>query len=502
MSQWLVLPIALPFAAALAAMILQGRDRPQRVAGLVRALGQFAAAVALLVVVRREGVLVLQMGDWAAPFGISFVGDHFSALVLLAGATAGAASVVYAAMTVDSERVHHGYFIFTNMLLAGVAGAFLTGDLFNLYVWFEVMLIASFVLLALGRDRRQAEGATVYVTLNLIASATFLIGAGLAYALTGTLNFADLSLRLGAVEETVPVMALAVLLLVAFATKAAAFPFSAWLPASYHTPGPDVSALFAGLLTKVGVYAVARSVTLLFPLDDLVHQLVLGVAALTMVVGVLGALAQYEVRRLLSFHIASQVGYMLMGVGLLTPLALAGTAFYMSQHMVTKTALFLVSGVIERGSGTGWLPRLGGLYRADLALAGIFALAALSLAGIPPFAGFVAKFTLARAGVEVGAWWIVAIALAVSLLTLLSMAKIWVEAFWKAPPEGAPVARRVGRVLLVPAATLALVSGGMGLAAGPVMDVALRAGAELADPSVYVDAVLGDPATREVRGVR
>ena len=369
------------------------------------------------------------------------------------------------------------------------------------------MLIASFVLLAVGRRPQQASGATSYVTLNLVASATFLMGAGLAYALTGTLNFADLSVRLREVEERELVAALAILLLAAFGSKAAAYPLSAWLPASYHTPAPDVSALFAGLLTKVGVYAVARSVTLLFPDEPLVHAVVLVGAGLTMTIGVLGALAQYDLRRLLSFHIASQVGYMFMGVGLMTPLALAGTTFYMAQHMVTKTALFLVAGVIEERRGTGDLKALGGLYRTHLPLALVFGLAALALAGIPPFSGFVAKFALARAGMEADAWLIVAISLAVSLLTLLSMVKIWNEAFWKEAPEGqvtdqveaseepvlpgAAAPFYTGRAILLPAAFLACVSVAMGLAAGPLFELAMAAGEELADPARYVEAVLG-----------
>ncbi|MEX2446501.1 MAG: proton-conducting transporter membrane subunit [Dehalococcoidia bacterium] len=509
MNWWLLLPIGVPFLAALLGLAAYGHGRLQRTLAVIGATGQLVAAAGLVRTVSREGIQVMQVGDWPAPFGISLVADHFSAFVLLAGAAAGCAATVFAAMTVDAQRARLGYFSFAGVLIAAVAGAFLTGDLFNLFVWFEVMLIASFVLLAVGRRPEQVAGATNYVTLNLIASATFLTGAGLAYALTGTLNFADLAQRLPEVEQRELVAALAILLLVAFGTKAAAYPLSAWLPASYHTPAPDVSALFAGLLTKVGVYAAARSVTLLFPDETFVHQVVLAVAGLTMIVGVLGALAQYDMRRLLSFHIASQVGYMFMGVGLLSPLALAGTAFYMAQHMVTKTALFLVAGVIERRHGTGDLKALGGLYRSDLLLAVTFVLAALSLAGIPPFAGFIAKLTLARAGVADEAWLIVAISLVVSLLTLLSMVKIWNEAFWKQPPVTPrpvdPDALRVpapllpviaprssGIAIALPALALALASVGMGLGAGPLFDLAMAAGEELSQPSIYVDAVLGE----------
>ncbi|GMU41129.1 MAG: cation:proton antiporter [Chloroflexota bacterium] len=490
---WLLLALGGPLVAAAAAIPFMSRHRVQVAAGLAGAVVQTLAAVMLLRQVNTHGTLVLQAGDWPAPFGISLVADQFAALVLLAGAVAGLASLAFAAMHVEAERSGHGYFVFTNVLLAAVAAAFLTGDLFNLYVAFEVMLIASFVLLSVGHAPRQARGAAVYVTLNLIASATFLVGAGLAYALAGTLNFADLSERLALVENRALVLALALLLLGAFITKSAAFPFAAWLPASYHTPGTDVSALFSGLLTKVGVYAVARTVTLLFPGDEAVRTAVLVIAGLTMVVGVLGALAQYELRRLLSFHISSQVGYMLMGIGLTTPLALAGATFYMMQHMITKTALFLVAGFIERGAGTGQLRRLGGLYRQDAPTAAVFLVAAFALAGIPPFAGFIAKFTLARAGVESEAWLLVGVSLAVSLLTLLSMVKIWTEAFWKVAPEG-ETWQQPARRFLLPGAALALVSAGMGIVGAPLVEMAVEAGAAIASPAAYVEAVLGSRA--------
>jgi len=487
---WLIAPVAIPLIAAVLGMLAPAIGRVRRGLGIAGAAGQLAAAAGLMILVGREGIQVIQLSNWEAPVGITLVADHFAALILVAGALASFAAVVFAAMTVDEERTAHGYFIFTNVLIAGVAGAFLTGDLFNLYVWFEVMLIASFVLLALGQGRLQAEGAVIYVMLNLIASAMFLTGAGLAYAITGSLNFADIAERIPSVEQQPLVLALGALLLVAFATKSAAFPLSAWLPASYHTPAPDVSALFAGLLTKVGVYAVARTVTLLMPDDEVIRTAVLALAGLTMVVGVLGALAQLEIRRLLSFHIASQVGYMLMGIGLMTPLALTGAIFYMAQHMITKTSLFLVAGAIEHRTGTGWLPSLGGLYRTRPGLAATFALAGLALAGIPPLAGFVAKYTLIRAAFEVEAWVLAGIAVTVSLFTLLSMAKIWTMAFWKQPAVEIPWTGG-GGALVLPAALLALASASMGFAAGPLVDYAMEAARTLVDTTAYREAVLG-----------
>ncbi|MCT7654634.1 hypothetical protein MBH78_07270 [Oceanimonas sp. NS1] len=242
-----------------------------------------------------------------------------------------------------------------------MTGAFLTGDIFNLYVWFEILLIASFGLMILGGERAQMEGAIKYVTLNLISSAMFLTAVGLLYGYAGTLNMADLAVKLNGPEQSGLVTVIAMLFLVAFGIKAAAFPLFFWLPASYHTPPVAISAVFAGLLTKVGVYALYRVFSLIFVQDiGFTHGTVLmAMGIFTMVTGVLGAAAQFEVRRILSFHIISQIGYMLVGLALFTPLAVAGGVFYIFHHIIVKTNLFLVSGVMYRYHGSYDLSRLG-----------------------------------------------------------------------------------------------------------------------------------------------
>jgi multicomponent Na+:H+ antiporter subunit D len=346
------------------------------------------------------------------------------------------------------------------------------------------------------------EGAIKYVTLNLNASALFLAAVGILYGATGTLNMAALSLQLGAVSPPGLVTAIAMLFLVAFGIKAAIFPLFFWLPASYHTPPVAVSAIFAGLLTKVGVYALIRVFTLLFVHDvGYTHTLLLIIAGLTMVTGVLGAVAQGELRRVLSFQIVSHIGYMLMGLALFTPLALAGAVFYVMHHIIGKTALFLVSGVVRRRCGTPVLTEQGGLYQAAPVLAVLFLIPALSLAGMPPLSGFVAKLVLVQAGLTAGQYPIVGVALLVSLLTLLVMTRIWSEAFWKPLPKesqaalqgmGPPRADAAAlRVMMAPIAVLAVLTVGMGLAAEPVFTLALHAAEQLLDPALYVQAVLG-----------
>jgi multicomponent Na+:H+ antiporter subunit D len=491
-----VLPVLLPLATATACLGLWRWRLAQRVTSVAGAAAQLVTAVLLLRAVDGAGIQVTQMGAWPAPYGISLVADLLAAIMVLLTGVTGLAVAIYSLGSIDVRREAHGYHALFHVLLMGVSMAFLTGDLFNLYVAFEVMLMASFVLLALGGERAQLEGAVKYVTLNLLSSAIFLAAVGALYGVAGTLNLADLALAVQRGTSPGLVTTLACLLLVAFGIKAAVFPLFFWLPASYHTPPVAVSALFAGLLTKVGVYALVRAFTLVFMGDTaLTHALILSAAALTMVTGVLGAAAQFEFRRVLSFHIVSQIGYMLLGLGMLTPLALAGTVFYLIHHIVVKANLFLVAGIVQRLSGTLELGSLGGLYRRRPALALAFLVPACSLAGIPPLSGFWGKLVLVQAGLEAGHYALTALALAVSLLTLFSMTKLWNEAFWKPAPtpserEQAPVPW----TLLGPVVALAAITVGIGLGAGPVFELASRAAAQLADPTQYVRAVLGAQA--------
>jgi multicomponent Na+:H+ antiporter subunit D len=415
----------------------------------------------------------------------------------------GLSVAIYSLAGIDLRREAFGYFPLLHILLMGVCGAFLTGDIFNLYVWFEVMLIASFVLLALGGERAQILGAIKYVTLNLMSSALFLAAVGLLYGLVGTLNMADLARKMSFVQQPGFLTALSMLFLVAFGIKAAIFPLFFWLPDSYHTPPVPVSALFAGLLTKVGVYALIRIFTLLFLQDvGFTHTLILIIAGLTMVTGVLGAVAQLGFRRLLSFLIVSEIGYLLMGLGLFTVPALAGTIFFMAQVILAKTTLFLVSGVTYQLFGTYQLKKLGGLYRSFPILAILFIIPALSLSGIPPLSGFFAKLALVQAGLGAGQYGIVTTALGVSLLTLYSMIKIWNEVFWKPLPipssiqdnEGVLENRsRLSPLLFLPISVMTLIIVLMGLMAEPVHILSIQVAEQLMDPSGYLQAVLGGP---------
>ena len=494
MAHLLTLPLLIPLVTAVAVLLSWGSLRLQRAWSLLGAVGLLAVSVVLLRGVWVGGIQHVQMGAWAAPFGITLVADLLSATMLVVSGLMGVAVLLYALGSLDAEQEKGAFHALYHLLLLGVAGAFLAGDLFNLYVWFEVLLITSFVLLVLGTTRAQVRGSVTYVLVNLVASLCFLLAVGLLYGLTGTLNLADLAVRLPVLDAPGLITTIAMLFLVAFGIKAALFPLFFWLPAAYHTPPIAISALFAGLLTKVGVYALIRVFTLLFTQDvGYTHSILLAMAALTMITGVLGAVAQTDVRRILSFHIVSQIGYMVMGLALFTPLALLGAIFYIVHHIVVKTTLFLVGGVAERLTGAFDLSQIGGLYRSRPLLAVLFLIPALSLAGLPPLSGFWAKLIILRAGLEAEAYWAVAAALGAGLLTLVSMTKIWGEAFWKPLPESAtaPTSPPPVRLLMTPIVALAAVTLAIGLYADPLAALAERAAAELLDPSAYVTAVLG-----------
>ncbi len=496
----ILLPILVPFVTAIAALLSWYHPRLQRAISLVGAVLYLATAVVIFSVVRAGGPQAVQIGGWQAPFGITIVIDLFSAIMVLIAAFMGLVVDIYSVVNIDPERQKLGFYPLYHILIMGVSGAFIAGDLFNLYVWFEVLLIASFVLLALGSERQQLEGAFKYVTLNLLASAIFLAAAGMTYGLVGTLNMADIARRLALATAVPPglVTTLAMMFLVAFGLKAAVFPLYSWLPAAYHTPPTTVSSIFAGLLTKVGVYALIRVFTLVFVHEQAyTNAVILVLAALTMVTAVLGAASQYHFRRILSFHSSSQIGYMIMGLGLFSPVALAGAIVYILHHSIVKTNLFLVSGIVDWVGGSYELKRLGGLYARLPALSLLFLVSALSLAGIPPLSGFWAKFTLIRAGLDARQYAMVAVALLVSLLTLYSMVKIWIQAFWKPQPEAYPQpqrpfhADRAGWIYrLVPIATLAVCTIVIGLAAEPIFRIALEAANQLIDPSAYIAVVL------------
>ncbi len=502
----LAFPVVIPLIFGAMGLIAQSArpNRRVRIQQTFTGIGlgaNLVLALLLLAVTLTGERMSFQMGLWPAPFGITVYVDALTAIMLT---MVGLLSVVifpFALATMDTERARVGFFPMMLFLLMGANGAFITGDLFNLYVFYEVLLMSSFVMLTLGGTPSQINGGIRYVVLNLMGSMMLLLAAGITYGTLGTLNMAHIAVRMGDAPYLVQAV-IAGLLLIAFGAKAATFPLFFWLPSSYHTPHPVVTAIFSGVLTKVGMYSMFRTFPLFFPwlLNDW-QPMLMTVAGLTMVIGVLGAFAQPTIRRLLSFHIISQIGYMLMGLAVaMTPsefglgFGLALAILFLVHNQLVKTALLLGGGAVELEMGTGKLSELGGLVKKMPVQATLFFVAAFSLAGFPPTSGFIGKLGLLEVTFSSGQWMIAGVSVFVSLLTTMSMIRLWQYVFWGKPHRVQPVRTRRSphNAMLMttgPVAILVALSLVIGVAAQPSLEMVQVAAAQALDRAGYVQVV-------------
>jgi multicomponent Na+:H+ antiporter subunit D len=500
----LALPVMLPLGGAAVTLLLRHHAKVQLWLTILTLVAIVAVALIVGWHVTQESVLVLQIGAWAPQTGIVLVADRLTALMLVVSSVVTLCVLVFSsaqAVSENSERtpvaIYHPTYL---ALVAGVDMAFLAGDLFNLYVGFEVLLASSYVLLTLGGSASRIRAATTYVIVSLLSSIIFLSGIAMAYAATGTVNMAELAVRLDGLEPGTR-MVLELILLVAFAIKAAIFPLSAWLPDSYPTAPAPVTAVFAGLLTKVGIYAILRLETLLFPASQ-IQNLLLAAAALSLVIGILGAVAQTDLKRVLSFTLVSHMGYMLFGIGMSTKVGMAATIYYVAHHITVQSTMFLAAGLVEHRGGTTNLARLGGLAKVAPVIAVLFFIPAMNLAGIPPFSGFLGKVGLINAGIQYdhpAGWMLIAASVITSLLTLYAIAKIWNRAFWQEPSED--VLENVGPTpKVMTGATTALIGVTLLLTvlAGPLMEYTDAAASSMLERTPYVGAVLGDEAANDL----
>ncbi|WP_026556157.1 Na+/H+ antiporter subunit D [Arthrobacter sp. 35W] len=527
------LAVAVPFLGAAVAFMLIRHPRAQQTVSISAVALTLALEAVLLASVWTTGASAVHLGGWLPPFGIVMVVDQLSSLLLVVSSAVSLAVLVYATGqgAADGEdkgpvSVFHPTYL---ILVAGVSNAFLAGDLFNLYVGFEILLTASYVLMTLGGTGERIRAGVTYVVVSVVSSMLFLIAIAMIYAATGTITLADLAVKLGQLEPGTQIM-LHLLLLVAFGIKAAVFPLSFWLPDSYPTAPAPVTAVFAGLLTKVGVYAIIRTETLLFPGGSL-DTLLMVVALLTMLVGILGAVAQTDIKRMLSFTLVSHIGYMVFGVAMSSVVGLGAAVFYVIHHITVQTSLFMVTGLIERRGGTSSIDRLGGLAKLSPLLGVLYFIPAMNLAGIPPFSGFLGKLGLLQAGVTLGtplAYVLVAGGVVASLLTLLAVARVWNKAFWRSPADavnpdpvllaamgavagrpgtkgagtsgtkaaarGAAVQGPVGVLpRMMVGSTMGLVALGVALTvfAGPLFALAGQGARDMLDRQAYITAVMG-----------
>ncbi len=508
----IIVPVILPLLAAVIGVMLRSHPRTIASLAVLTTFVLLGASAALLHQVMTFGPFAMTMGQWLPPFGISLVADHLSAVLVVSTAFAGLAIMLYATADVGTAEVRAGFYSLVFGIIAGVNGAFMTGDIFNLYVWFEVFLISSFGLIVLGGDRLQLDGALKYCVLNLVATTMFLIAVALLYGATGTLNIADLSMKLaGAPGNDDVMLIIGLLFLLGFGMKAAAFPTHFWLPASYHTPRPIVSALFAGLLTKVGVYALLRTFTTLMPDAgaSIFFDIIMALAIGTIVVGLFGALSESNVRRMLGYLLIAGIGVMLVGLALRSQLALSATVFYMVHSIITLVGLYLLSGIIERRRAGSLLHDLGGFYTSAPVLAGCFLLLGFSAAGIPPLSGFWPKVFLIQDALQAGAVIAVIALIFNGVLSLIIIGRAWSLLFWRPDPlkvgRAAPLsaapndeAAEDGPVptgdtaLIWPVVMLSLATLALGVWPEPLMTMADMAAVGLLDPAAYIRAVFGE----------
>lgn len=524
----IILLTVIPLTAGLLNIFLINRQTLSRAVGLTSYLAVLGLALSMLLHITGQpndasSILVSHLGGWTAPFGITVVFDSLSGMLICAAAAVALGAYIHSFSVLDPNTERRYYHPLMQFLLFGVNLSFMTGDLFNLFVAFEIMLMASYALLVIGTGAGQLRNAYKYILLNVLASSIFLMAAGMVYGMFGTLNIADLARIIAEIEadpsRSLPpgFTALSIMFLLVFGLKGAFFPLWFWLPDTYYTIPISIAGLFGGLLTKVGVYTVARLFPLIFASDgtsvytdgvliggtsEVVKTLLIVAAAFTMFLAVLGAVSQHNVRKILSIHVISQVGYMVFGIAVMSGHALAGCAFYMIQHMVVKCALFLCCGLMEKHAGTDDLDKLGGLLKRDWPLAVLFFIAAMSLVGLPPLSGFFGKMVIIREGFGQGQWYLGVIGLVTGALTLLSMLKIWSYGYWN--PDQAPTvmapdkvkssskAAYFGITMLVGFALF------LGFGAEHVYKIANRAGDQLTDREAYITAVLGDQGYEEV----
>jgi len=496
----LIFPVLTHLFTAIVSLFFWQKTVSQRIISIVGSAVAMGLSIELFVKVWTGGILTLQAAGWDAPFGISFVADVFSCSMVLLTSFSGFAVSLYSATGIARARILYGYFPIFHFLLMGLNGAFLTGDIFNLYVWFEVIIIASFVLMTLGGRKAQIEGSVKYMAMNILASAFFLTGIGILYGITGTLNMADLSLKISALENRKLVDITAIFFVIGFGIKSAVFPLYFWLPSSYHTPPSAVAAVFGGLLTKVGIYALFRVFTLIFIPDNFLSTLLVALAIFTILTGTFGAVIKNNIRRVFSYLIVCHIGFMVGGLGMYSEIALTGALFYLFHDILVKTNSFLIAGLIRKLRGTMNMEKLGGLYAEYPLLSLLIAIVFFSLVGIPPLSGFWPKIYLFEAGFMDRHYVLIGAIIVGSFATLYVIANLWAQVFWKNPPETPgdspltddfkPMTRFRKALLVAPIAFLAAITLYVGLGAENITLVVQHIAREMKDPSPYIEAVL------------
>lgn len=490
MNNIVVLPMVIPLLVGVFLIFLRPFIKVQRVLSLLAVVATGIVSIYLLNVIQSEGILRLDFGGWLPPYGILFVADSFSMLLVLTTAIVSSIILLYAFSTIGAARENMFFYSFVLFLIAGVNGSFLTGDLFNLFVCFEVMLLASYVLITLGGRKVQLVESIKYVVINVLSSWFFLLGIAFLYGSVGTLNMAHLSERIAEVGQGPLLTTISIIFLIVFSLKSGLLLYF-WLPGSYSAPPTAVAALFGALLTKVGIYAMFRTFTLIFYHEpSITHNLIGIMAIFTMIGGSIGAIAYKDVRQIVTYNVVITVGFILVGLAVSTELAITGSIYYLVHDMIIKALLFLLAGTMIYLTGTSKIEEMSGLIRNYPALGWLFLLTTLSLAGIPPLSGFIGKLYVGQGAVEAGNYLLLAIAFLSSMFVLYSLLQIFMNAFWGetiiSEDEEVPLKKR----LLLPCVILGIATISLGLGAESIAAYVSDAATTLMNPEIYIDAVM------------
>lgn len=496
MNNIVIMPIIIPVIMGLLMVIFPKNIYLHRVLSIIAILAQVMVSVLLIGEIKTDGIQTLQVGGWEAPFGVSIVADMFSALLLLSSSIVALFCLLFAFRSIGKEREEHYFYPLFLFLITGVNGSFLTGDLFNLFVCFEVMLISSYVLISLGGTKVQLRESIKYILINIVSSFLFLLAIAYLYAMTGTLNLAHLSLRVAEIGQGGLMTPVALLFLIVFSLKAGLFLFF-WLPGSYSAPSTAVAAIFAALLTKVGIYAIFRMFTLVFYHEPQITHFFIGIlGAVTMVLGAIGAVAYWDIKKILTYNVVVGVGFIIAGLASFTQMGITGSIYYLIHDIVIKALIFLLGGTIIHLTGTSKLKEISGLIRNHPYLGWMFFIAALSLAGIPPLSGFLGKVFITRGTFETEYYWLGAIGLITSLMVLYSIMKIFMNAFWGETNLSIEMEKGSTKGLMLPIGCLTAITIALGLGAEGLHLYISLASENLLNPSFYIEAVLGSDPIR------
>ncbi|WP_172195222.1 Na+/H+ antiporter subunit D [Saccharibacillus qingshengii] len=489
MNNWVVAPMLIPLFTAVILIFLHNKLKLQRWISLISALLNVCAAVFLLYQVQHNGIQTLNMSGWAPPYGIVLVADMFAVLLVLAASIVSSCCLLYSFRGIDEQRERHYFYSLVHFMLAGVSGSFLTGDLFNLFVCFELMLMSSYALIVLGGTKRQFRETLHYILINVLSSTLFVASIAYLYGATGTLNLAHLSMRIAESGQSGPITAVSALLLVVFSVKAGLFLFF-WLPGSYGAPPAAISALFGALLTKVGMYALIRTFTLIFYHQaEVTHMLIGTMAIATIVLGGFGAVSQTNVNRILGYNVIASIGFISLALAVSNEDALTGAVFYLVHDMIVKALLFLLAGILVAETGTERINRMGGVLTHSPLLGWMFLIASLAVVGIPPLSGFPGKLLIIQGSLESGQYLIAAAGVLLTLMLLYSLIKIFILAFWGKPRRLRESKWKQTPKLLLSSAPLMLIIVLLGVFAEAFMPYVETASSVLIDPTIYIQAV-------------